>query len=213
MTTDIVQVKFEIQVPSIKWLYRLNKKYSELSFNILSNYIINEKIGNTLFEIKGNSLAKFLKEFKNLIPPSSYRVLYQDDNLLLMNVKIEDPWIFNALVKTKLLLMYPLNIKEGKIHMSAVTERKKVDNFLEELEEKNIRFKIMKIGQYQHQKLLSDRQKKLLNTLYKEGYYEVPRAISLSELAKKKGISPSALSESIRRLHKRLAKIQLSELE
>jgi predicted DNA binding protein len=77
------------------------------------------------------------------------------------------------------------------------------------MEEKNINFQILKIGQYQRHKVLTNRQANLLKILYQNGYYEIPRQISLTNLAGKLKISPSALSESILRLHKSIARIQL----
>jgi predicted DNA binding protein len=211
MPSDIVQCRFDIEVPQTKWLYKLNKSYSHLDFNILSNYLINENIGNTLFEIKGFPLDKFIKEFKSIVPISSFLILHNGEDFLLLNVRIRDPWIINALVKTKLLLIYPLKVKNGKIIISVISEREKVNNFLENLEKSNINFHIIQIGQYQHRKVLTYRQTKLLKILYQNGYYEIPRKTSLTSLAKKLKISPSALSESIRRLHKNLARLQLYE--
>jgi hypothetical protein len=211
MASDIVEFRFKIDVPQTKWLYKLNKRYNQLEFNILSNYLIDEKNGNTLFEIKGSLLDKFIIDFKSIVPITSFLILHYGGDFLLINVRIRDPWILNALVKTKLLLIYPLGVKNGKINISAISERKKVNFFLAELEEKNINFQIIKIGQYQHQKVLTNPQAKLLKILYQNGYYEIPRQISLTNLAGKLKISPSALSESIRRLHKKMARIQLFE--
>lgn len=209
MTADIVQVRFEIKVPGSKWLAKLNKEFNHLTFNILSKYLIDEDIGNTLFEIKGIQLDSFIAKFKSTMSLSSFQILHQGDDFLILNVKIKDPWILNALVKTELLFLYPLNVIDGIIKVTAIAEREKVDRFLAELEAKNINFKIITISQYQYERLLTSRQTKLLEMLYKSGYYEVPRRISLTELAKQLRISPSALSESIRRLHKKIAENQI----
>jgi hypothetical protein len=208
MSSDIIQVRFEIRVPDGKWLAILNKEYNYLTFNIISNLVIDENLGNTLIEIKGLPLKTFIEEFKNTVPSSSFQFLHQEDNFLLLNVKTKDPWILNALVKTELLFLYPLQIIDGVIKVTAIAERKKVDKFLVELEQKEIEFKIIRIGEYQQERLLSGRQTKLLKMLYQNGYYEVPRRISLTKLAKKLDVSPSALSESIRRVHKKLARNQ-----
>lgn len=205
MSVDIIQVRFEIRVPESKWLFEMNKEYNQLTFNILSKYLIDDNLGSTLFEIKGYRLKDFIEKFKNKMSPSFFQILHQGDNFLLLNVKTKDPWILNALVKTELLFLYPLKIFNGVIKVTAVAERKKVDHFLSELEQKDIKFKIIRIGQYQQERLLSVRQSKLLEILYQNGYYEVPRKISLTKLANKLKISPSALSESIRRLHKKIA--------
>jgi len=210
MTADIVQVKFEIEVPGIRWLAKLNEEFSHLTFNILSKYLIGENIGNALFEIKGIKLDPFITKFKSFMSLSSFQILHQGDDFLILNVKIKDPWILNALVKNELLFLYPLNVINGTIRVTAIAEREKIDRFLDELEVKNIQFNIKRIGQYQYERVLTNRQTRLLEKLYKSGYYEVPRRISLTDLSKQLDISPSALSESIRRVHRKLAKNQIS---
>ena len=209
ITADIVQVRFEIRIPKRKWLAKINKEYSHLAFNILSNHLIDENLGNSLFEIKGIGLKIFIDKFKSIMPLSSFQLLHQGDNNLLINVKTQDPWILNALVKTELHFLYPLKVIDGIIKLTAIAEREKIDRFLIELEQAKIRFKISRIGLYQDERLLTPRQTKLLENLYKSGYYEVPRKKSLTELAIQNDISPSALSESIRILHKRHARNQL----
>lgn len=212
MAADIVQVRFEITVPRNKWLAKLNKEFNHLTFNIISNFLIDENLGNTLFEIKGISLKAFIEGFKKTVSLSSFQFLHQGDDFLLLNVKTKDPWILNALVKTELVFLYPLKVIDGVIKITAISDRKKVDRFLTELEQEDIKYKINRIGYYQHERLLSTRQTKMLEILYKSGYYEIPRKISLTDLAKSLNISSSALSESIRRIHRKIAKNQINKI-
>ncbi|MHA1344644.1 MAG: hypothetical protein ACTSQG_11695, partial [Promethearchaeota archaeon] len=138
MKNDIVQVKFKISVPKIKWIAKINNKYPNLDFKILSKSLIANNIGNTLFLIKGKNIKSFLSDFKNLVMPSEYQIFFESSDSLLINVKSIDPLILKALIKTQLLLIYPLTIKNGKILINAIAERAKIDSFLTELEKKKI---------------------------------------------------------------------------
>jgi len=211
MKEDIVQVHFKITIPEEKWLAKLNRKYSELTFNMLSKYLIDEKTGNTLFELKGHAIKNFLEDLKKLLKPSDFTILHAGNNFLLVNVKTKDPWVLNALIKTELLLIYPLKVKQGKIQINAITNRKKIDKFLSVLEKKHIPFSITSIGKYKRGFILSERQRDILKRVYKEGYYEIPRKFNQKSLALKFNISPSALSENLRRIHRKLAEHYLNE--
>ncbi len=57
---------------------------------------------------------------------------------------------------------------------------------------------------------LTDAQYDALVTAYRSGYFEEPRALSLSELAEELGISPTAASGRLRRATKRLVETQLA---
>ena len=73
------------------------------------------------------------------------------------------------------------------------------------LEKKGIRAVIKSIGYYDKSTLLTERQHEILTIASKNGYFEIPRKITLSEFATTLHISKSALSETMRRIYKRLA--------
>ena len=58
---------------------------------------------------------------------------------------------------------------------------------------------------------LTDAQEEAITEAYRRGYYDVPREVSLEELADGLGISHQALSERLRRANKVLASEQLDE--
>ncbi|MFC4986944.1 helix-turn-helix domain-containing protein [Saliphagus infecundisoli] len=58
---------------------------------------------------------------------------------------------------------------------------------------------------------LTDAQEEAINEAYERGYYDVPRRISLEDLAAGLGISHQALSERLRRANKVLASEQIGE--
>ena len=205
MSQDIVQIKLSIEIPQDKWLATFNKKYPELNFHILSNFPIGENSGITSFQIRGSSLKRFISDFKEKSVEQTSQILYEGEDLVILNVKEGDPWILNTLVKTELLISYPVLVKGGKIRIEAITNRSKVDRFLTQLKKKDIKAKIERIGYYYKSTLLTQRQNEILNFAYQKGYFNIPRSVSLSEFAEDLSISKSALSETLRRIFKKLA--------
>ncbi|MHA1758022.1 MAG: helix-turn-helix domain-containing protein [Promethearchaeota archaeon] len=200
--SDIVQVKFKIEIPKNKWLSRFTYSFPNLNFKILSKLLLDENTGLTLLQITGSNIRKFLSELKTVSDLVDYQILFQNENDILLSVKTKDPWILGALIKTQLLLIYPLIVKEGFLQINAIAERKKIDSFLSELENKNIDFQISSIGYYSDNALLTKRQEEILDLILRKGYFDIPRRISLTKLAKELNISASALSETIRRISK-----------
>ena len=205
MPQDIVQIRLEIDIPYDKWLFKFNEKYPELNFYILSKFLIEENAGITLFQIRGLSVKQFVSDFKEQLTKNSSQILFEEKDLVILNVKVVDPWILNTLIKTELLILYPILVKEGKITIEAITNRSKVDDFLTELEKKGIKASIGRIGYAIKPTLLTQRQNEILNVAYKNGYFDIPRKISLTEFANNLNISKSALSETLRRIFKRLS--------
>jgi len=205
VSQDIVQIRLEIDIPQEKWLFKFNEKYPELNFNILSKFLIEENVGLTLFQIRGVSVKQFISDFKGHINKASSTILFEGADLVILNLKVVDPWILNTLIKTELLILYPILVKDGKLQIEAITNRFKVDDFLAELERKNIRATIKNIGYDFKSSLLTQRQYEILKVANSNGYFEIPRKISLTEFANNLNISKSALSETLRRIFKRLS--------
>jgi hypothetical protein len=72
------------------------------------------------------------------------------------------------------------------------------------LERIGVKYAVEKVESLKHIGELTAMQEKTLRLAYDSGYYEVPRRTSIAGLAKMLGISPHAISETIRRAHKRL---------
>jgi len=210
MSQDIVQIKLSIEIPQDKWLATFNKNYPELNFHILSNFPIGENLGITSFQIRGPSVKRFISDFREKLTEKTAQILYEGESLVILNVKEVDPWILNTLVKTELLISYPVLVKDGKIRIEAITNRSKVDKFLIQLNKKGIKAKIERIGYYYKSTLLTQRQNEIISLAYQNGFFNIPRKVSLSEFANDLSISKSALSETLRRISKKLAKHYLS---
>ena len=80
-----------------------------------------------------------------------------------------------------------------------------MDRFLEQLKKKGIIAKIERIGYYFKSTLLTKRQNEIINLAYQKGFFNIPRTVSLSKFASDLNISKSALSETLRRIFKKLA--------
>jgi predicted DNA binding protein len=205
MSQDIVQIKLSIEIPQDKWLATFNQKYPELNFQILSNFLIGPNSGITSFQIRGKSVKQFISDFKDSLSNTAFQILFKGEDIVILNVKEVDPWILNNLVKTELLVSYPVLVKEGKIRMEAITSRSKVDRFLAQLKKKGIIAKIERIGYYYKSTLLTQRQNEIVNLAYQRGFFNIPRTVSLTKFANELNISKSALSETLRRIFKKLA--------
>ncbi|MHA1724832.1 MAG: helix-turn-helix domain-containing protein [Promethearchaeota archaeon] len=207
MDEDIVHVKLEIKIPNSKWLAKTIRRFPDLEISIISKFLINKDQGSTLFEIKGHDLTEFLKFFKKCIKTINFQILHDSNDILIINVRTRDPWILNALLKSELLLLrYPLYVKEDRIQIEVLNKRKNIEFFLKHLETYQIQYKLITIGKYHESPILTKKQREVLKIAYKMGFYSIPRRVTLTRLAMKLKISPSALSELLRRSHARLVK-------
>ena len=189
-------------------LSAISRKYPDLTFNILSLLPLSSNVGSCSLQIKGKSLVHYREKIMGDMDAFNLKsiILGNIPGYLLLNLQIGDPWILATIIRLELMIHYPLQIKNGIISFQLIADRKKIDNLFTEFDKKKIDYDLREISFYKPKHLLSPKQEEILTDALDLGYYEIPRGISLSELAKKKGISPSALSERFRRIEKVLAK-------
>lgn len=203
MTEDAIYVKFSIMIPATKMLYQFSRAFTSLKLLILSKYLIDEKIGNLLLEISGIKVPDFIQKLKREKKIQA-QILSEAETTALINLKMRDPWILDALVKSEILLIYPIQIENGKIYVETFASRNKVDKFFQNLDDRNIDYKIHRLGGYFERPLLTTTQLEVLREAYEQGFYEIPRRVSRKDLAEYFQISKAALSETLRRVHKKL---------
>ncbi|MCF2139124.1 MAG: helix-turn-helix domain-containing protein [Candidatus Lokiarchaeota archaeon] len=213
INNNIVHAKFKFQIPEGKILSKLSKEFPRFQFNLQSLLPLPENKGISLIEVKGRNLERFRKIIAQIIPKNQYTVLYEMTDRLLLNFQMEDPWFLLTIIKTNLILKYPIVVQSNQIFVDLIAERSKVDHLFDEFEVHSVPYSIKHIGRFITNPVLTYKQEQVLKTALDLGYFEIPRKISLSLLAKRLQVAPTSLSEMFRRIFKRLGINFFSSLE
>ncbi|MHA1683970.1 MAG: helix-turn-helix domain-containing protein [Promethearchaeota archaeon] len=202
--SDIVHISFTFNIPEARWLYRVSLENPGIVFNILSMYMIDERKGITLLEGLGFGIGALFKNIHFDEGTISVTTLHRSEDHWLLSVKSTSALILKAFIKKQVMLQYPISIKEGRATVSVVAYRNQIDDLIGELEDLEVEPVISRIGKYQPKPIFSAPQRDFLLLALQQGYFDVPRGITQVKLAKQLGLSPSTLSENIRRVIKKL---------
>ncbi|MBT0158470.1 hypothetical protein G4O51_00620 [Candidatus Bathyarchaeota archaeon A05DMB-2] len=106
-------------------------------------------------------------------------------------------------------LFPPVGIRDGKIKISFLGSESQVREFLEKVDASGIRYRIVMLTDAEFSPIsplnqLTEKQREILTTAYKLGYYDIPRKINSEQLAKKLNIGDSTLVEHLRKAERRL---------
>ncbi len=208
--SDVMKAKFNIYLPEELWITILSKKYPKVIFEILSIMPTEEMKGNALFKISGRELGKILSEIKT--HPTSLEVYLISDTpqSKIINVKTKDPWLLLSLVKSEVILKMPVNVQTGIAEWEILAPQEKIRRFNELLEKNGLQFELKSIQKYTENTTLTERQSEVLDLAVKLGYYEIPRKITLTALAKQLKIAKSTLSGILRRIDKKLIESEIA---
>lgn len=102
----------------------------------------------------------------------------------------------------------PFIISEEKVVMAFAVKNEIVKQFLDTMGElgevKTVSFQPASFSEYNILACLTERQKEVVATAQKSGYYDVPRKISTEELSKRLGISTATTLEHLRKAEHRI---------
>ncbi|NHI92370.1 MAG: hypothetical protein EAX96_07685 [Candidatus Lokiarchaeota archaeon] len=204
MKEELVKANIEIEIPQDKWISVITREFPDINLKILSMFLISENTGNTLIRIQGESFQPFILKLKEHKSIMEYSEISHNPDAMLLNVKMKNPKMLISSIENELLLNFPISVQNGWAKWEIYGSRDKIHNFIQHLSLKEINIKLKSIGKHLEKNKLTHRQEEILNQAINEGYYEIPRKISLSELAVTLNISTSALSENLRRIYKKL---------
>jgi predicted DNA binding protein len=209
--TATVKIKF----PENLWISTIFQKFYDINMKILYflPYDLEESIGNSVVEIIHFDIELLIEEIKNHPSVLEFSILEQEENRIKFNVKTKDPYLLNAVIRCGVLVNFPVKVEEGYAYWRLISTRKRVDNFLTILEKKGIKFDLLMITSsdidFDDQSLnLSADQLKTLDRAIELGFFDVPRKISLEELANDLGKSKSSLSVMLRKIIKKKVMIE-----
>lgn len=206
--TSLARVK--IKFPEQLWISQIFKKFPDVKMEIshFLPYDLEKSIGNSAIEIMHYDIEKILDEIRNHPSVFELSILEQEERRVKFNIKTKDPYLLYAIIKCGVLIDFPVRVEDGFAFWRLVSSRDRIDQLLTLFEQKKINFELLRIGispyniEDDKNKLTLD-ELNILDTAISTGFFEIPRKISLEELANQMGKSKSALSVMLRKIIKK----------
>jgi len=89
---------------------------------------------------------------------------------------------------------------KGKVEWTLIlSEKKTLKEIFDHLKEKSVDAELIKLTKIDDKETLTERQDKITQVAFDRGYFDYPKRISLRELARMFEVSPSTLSEILRK--------------
>ncbi len=208
--------RVKIKFPDKLWISQIFKNYPGVKLEI-ENFIpfdLERSIGNSIIEIKHYSIDKIIEDVRNHPSVFELNVMETEENKVKFNIKTKDPYLLYAIIKCGVLVQFPVNVKEGYAYWRLISSRDRIDKLLTLFEQKKINFELLRIGNSPYalddeKNKLSLNEENVLDKAISSGFFEIPRKISLEELANTMGKSKSGLSVMLRKIIKKKVMFEL----
>ncbi len=202
--------RIKIKFPGKLWISEIFKKFRDIRMEIeyFLPYDFEKSIGNSIIEIFHYNIDLIIEEVKNHKSVIEISILEKDAKRVRFNVKTKDPFLLYAIIRCGVLVNFPVRVREGYAYWRLVSSRESIDKLLTLFDQKGIEYTILRIGNSPYSidddknKLTLD-ESTILNKALSLGFFEIPRKITLEELANMLGKSKSALSVTLRKIIKK----------
>jgi hypothetical protein len=202
--------RVKIKFPDQLWISEIFREFPDVRMEIAHflPYDLERSIGNSIIELMYYNIDIIIEAIRNHPSVFEFSVLEKEENKTRVNVKTKDPFLLYAIIKCGVLIDFPIRVEEGYAFWRLISSRQRIDQLLSIFEEKKIDFELLRIGNSPY-KIENDKNRLTLDELnildraISLGFFEIPRKISLEELANQLGKSKSALSVMLRKIIKK----------
>ncbi len=201
--------RLKVPLPEGAWMREFSVAHPEFTVEILSHVssgrqettvdlrVLGEGTGSLGPEISGYTGVREVELVETGPSATEYRVVHSTANLL------------GGLAKLHLMPRLPFLIREGQATWVVVASEAKIRTLYGHLRETTPGVTIESLrhgGQGAELSMLTRRQREIFGYAMSNGYYEVPRRVSLTELAETLGLAKSTLSESLATIERKILK-------
>ncbi|WP_340674299.1 helix-turn-helix domain-containing protein [Natrinema marinum] len=134
-------------------------------------------------------------------------LLWKHDDTALLQVETADPSVLRPMQRAGVPVETPFVVEDGVVTWELTTSADRLSTLGTLLEESDIGYRLESVHDVtgRTDRLLTDRQREVFLTAVDEGYYDVPRAATLTEVAAHLEISKSTCSDILHRAEGKIA--------
>lgn len=195
-----------LQIPEQVWVSNLSKRYPDAAFTVLAAMPADDT-GVGLVEVSADEVEPIVTAIDDHESVTSVTVLEAQPERALVQFETTEPLLIRSMSEAGIPLELPITIEDGEVTVELAAPREKLSELGTLLENFGIQFDLLSITQsIDTQSLLTDDQYDLLEEAVERGYYDTPRACTLTELAEAVGLAKSTTSEKLHRAEGKVLK-------
>lgn len=206
----MISAQFNIQLPEGLWVAELSREYPAAEFRLLSGYELDDRAVE-LGEVVADSTEAVTEAMRAHPDIVAYELLESEPGRALTKYETTGTDLYGFAQTSGLTIEFPVEVQNGWYSFDLTGTREELDELRAVLEASPLSYELESlVTRTEADRLLTGRQRELLEAAVREGYFAVPRQCTLAELADSVDADKSTVSTVIRRGEARLVKWYLS---
>lgn len=200
----MIKAEFRISIPPDRWIGELSRSYPDATFRLISGARGGAgtiQLG-TVTADDPDAVTAAAAEHPSIV---SMEVLDRSTETVVGRYETTETELYEFIEESTLPPEYPIVVRNGWAEWDLTGTREELNEFRSWLEATGVPHELLALVETRDDAgLLTDRQRELLETAHRSGYFEVPRDCTLRGLAARFDIDKSTASEVLRRAEDRV---------
>jgi predicted DNA binding protein len=196
----MMEAVISLKIPQ-NWMSEIPEKHP-VTIKVIERVPFSEKGVKDLVEIAGPQeiMEEVLRDTKKNPLVSKIDTTMTDKGKIIGAITTSRCEICRILTDADVFLISAESKGDGKVEWTLVLSEKDVlKQIFDHLKAKAVDAELVKLTKIDDKETLTDRQDKITHVAFERGYFDYPKRISLRELARMFDVSPSTLSEILRK--------------
>ncbi|HEX7393172.1 MAG TPA: helix-turn-helix domain-containing protein [Thermoplasmata archaeon] len=196
----MMEAVLALKIPQ-NWMSEIPQKHP-VTIRVIDRVPYSEKGVKDLVEIAGpeDIMAEVLEDIKKNPLVTKVETTITERGKVIGAVTTARCEICRILTDSGVFLISAESKGSGKVEWTLVVSDKNVlKNIFDHLKSKGVEGELVKLTKIDDKESLTERQDKITHVAFERGYFDYPKRISLRELARMFDVSPSTLSEILRK--------------
>lgn len=195
----MIEARFRLQLPADLWISEVSTSFPDATFRLLTGV----PMGTTALEL-GEITASDPEAAGNAVERHpdvvEYDQLYLDDHRTIAQYEAVEQQLYEFLGDSSLPPEFPVRFENGAMEFDVTATRDQFELIGAGLDASGYEYDLLSVVEGRDpETLLTDRQRECLTVALRNGYFRVPRACTLEDVAETIGVDKSTASETIRR--------------
>jgi len=196
----MMEAVLALKIPQ-NWMSEIPQKHP-VTIRVIDRVPYSEKGVKDLVEIAGpdDVMAEVLEDIRKNPLVSKVETTVTERGKVIGAVTTARCEICRILTDSDVFLISAESKGSGRVEWTLVVSDKSVlKNLFDHLKAKGVEGELVKLTKIDDKESLTERQDKITHVAFERGYFDYPKRISLRELARMFEVSPSTLSEILRK--------------
>lgn len=195
----MIEARFRMELPPDTWIAEVSTAFPGARFRLLTGVPVEDRTLE-LGEVVGDTAQAAGEAIRTHNDVVDYDRIYSDDQRTIAQYETGEQRLYAFLGDASLPPEFPIVVEDGWMEFDMTATRNQFEAFGTVLDTQELAYELLTVSNDREtEALLTDRQRECLSVALTEGYFQVPRACTLEDVADRLGVDKSTASETIRR--------------